>query len=81
MKHLWFIILPVLISTDAQTNVFMFFGNEPYTDIVASSSTVTCPTVAVSSCAVLQGDSTDCYFSCMNPNGTLSKSTWMPCPK
>jgi hypothetical protein len=45
-------------------------------------STATCPAVAVSSCAIMQGDATDCYLNCVNPNGTPTQSTgtWVQCP-
>ena len=79
---LW-IVSAVLVSADTQ--VYIFTGAQGWTDVVVSTYAVLTSTppsaVSLSSCTVMQGDAADCYRACINPNGTLSGSTWMVCPR
>jgi hypothetical protein len=66
-------------------NFFIFNGDQGWTNVVPSTTTASTPTqaVALSSCAVLMADPSDCYFSCIQANGTLSRSpaNWVTCPE
>ena len=87
-----FLIVSVVISSvsvsapSGLVNVFVLDGYD--WDDTVSTQGVVCSTpvpvaVSVSSCAVVQGDSTDCYEACIQPNGTLSTSpaAWVTCPQ
>jgi hypothetical protein len=81
------LILPVVISTSG-VNIFIYTGTQEWTEIAqstvtTSSTTVVCPAVAVSSCAVMMADPFDCYQACIQSNGTLkdSPAKWIPCPQ
>jgi uncharacterized Fe-S cluster protein YjdI len=93
MKKLLFSLFAITViessGTVSPVNIYVFSGQpQTWTEIVPSTptvaaSTVTCPSVALSSCAIVQVDALDCYYPCINGNGTLGNgpsAPWVKCP-
>ena len=50
-----------------------------YNASVSTWTIPSCPSVSISSCTTVKADALDCYYVCINPNGTENSLQWVQC--